>query len=96
MNFDNHGKATFSWKSNTTDLFLTDHVFNITIITPNGTIVQQQHNIQSKEVECPGLEQYTNYTFTIQSKNKYTYALESIEHQFKTYGVVYVFSNLYK
>ena len=86
LDYDNFGNATFSWKSNTTGLFLKEHVFNISIVTTNGTIAQQVHNIKNEKVECSGLEQYTNYTFIIQSKNKYTYSKQPIEFKFLTYG----------
>ena len=85
LDYDNFGKATFSWNSNTTGLFLKDHVFNISIVTTNGTIVQQIHNIKNKEFECSALEKYTNFTFTIQSKNKYTFS-NPLQYKFMTYG----------
>ena len=85
LDFDNLGKATFRWKRNTTGLFLKEHVFNISIVATNGTIVKQKHNIKNKEFECLGLHQYTNYTFIIQSKNKYAYS-KSLEFKFLTYG----------
>ena len=87
LDFDNLGNAIFNWKSNTTGLFLKEHVFNISIVTTNGTIAQQKDNIKNKEVECSGLHQYTNYTFVIQSKNKYTYS-KPLEFKFLTYGKI--------
>ena len=86
LDYNNVGKAKFSWKTNTTGLFLKEHVFNISILSTNGTIIQQKHNIKIKEVECSGLDQYTNYTFIIQSKNKYTYSAKPLEFKFLTYG----------
>ena len=74
LDFDNLGNAIIGWKCNTTGLFLKEHVFNISIVTTNGTIVRQEKNLGNAEVEFLGLDQYSNYTFIIQSKNKYTYS----------------------
>ena len=90
LDYDNHGKAKFNWKSNITGLFLKQHVFNISIATENGTIIQQKENLSKKEVEFSGLLQYTNYTFIIQSKNKYTYS-KPLQLKFLTYGENIVF-----
>ena len=85
LDFDNLGKATFRWKSNTTGLFLKEYVFNISIVTTNGTIAKQKQNLSNDEVEFSGFDQYSNYTFIIQSKNKYTYS-KPLEYKFMTYG----------
>ena len=64
LDYDNHGKAKFNWKSNITGLFLKQHVFNISIATENGTIIQQKENLTKKEVEFSGLLQYTCLLYT--------------------------------
>ena len=96
LDYDNQEKAKFGWKSNTTELFFKRHVFNISIATENGTIIQQKENLSKKEVEISGLLQYTNYTFIIQSKNKYTYS-KPLQLKFLTYGenIVFFYSSIY-
>ena len=85
LGYDNNAEAKFGWKSNTTGLFLKKHVFNISIVAVNGSIIHQKENLRNREAEVSGLEKLTNYTFIIQSKNKYTYS-KKIEHKFLTYG----------
>ena len=94
MDYDNHGKAKFGWKSNTTGVFLKKHVFNISIIIENGTIVQRKENLKNEEVEFLGLEQNTNYTFIIQSKNKYTYS-KPLEFEILAFGEILSFPFFY-
>ena len=92
MGYDNNAEAKFGWKSNTTGLFLKKHVFNISIVAENGSIIHQKENLTNREAEVSGLEKLTNYTFIIQSKNKYTYS-KKFEHKFLTYGNTYGISN---
>ena len=49
LNYDNHGKAKFGWKSNISGVFLKEHVFNISIIKENGTIAHQKNNLKNKD-----------------------------------------------
>ena len=85
LDYDNLGKANFGWKSNISGVFLKEHLFNISIITENGTIVQQKNNLKNKEVEFLGLDKNSNYTFIIQSKNKYTYS-KPLEFKILAFG----------
>ena len=85
LEYDNLGKAKFSWKSNTTGVFLKEHVFNVSIIIENDTIVQQKNNLQNKEVSFLGLDKNSNYTFIIQSKNKYSYS-KRLEFKILAFG----------
>ena len=89
MAYKDRSTITFSWKSNTTGLYLKQLFYNITIYSQDdGSIVQQLDAFDKESIDAnvSAFRQFTNYTLVIQSRNKYTYSLQTTSITFLRKG----------
>ena len=80
--------VTFTWQSNTTGLYLQQLFYNITVYSQDDDlIIQQLDAFDNESIDVSGLTQFKkNYTLVLQSRNKYTYSLETTSITFLVKG----------
>ena len=87
MAYKNRSTITFTWQSNTTGLYLKQLFYNITIYSQDDdSIIQQRDAFDKESIYISGLSQLNNYTVVLQSRNKYTYSLQTTNTTFLRKG----------
>ena len=90
--YQDNQTIAFSWSTNTTNLIASKTLFyNVSIMSEDGVIVQQISDIDEEKVDLDvsDLDQLTNYTLVIQSRNKYTFSKETTDFTFFTLGKIF-------
>jgi len=86
----NESVASFSWNIDTTGLILQELTYNLTVKISRGNIVTCVENVNTTNTTMSGIKPLTNYTLTIQSKNKYTLSSTAVKVPFITPGIFYL------